>query len=115
MKKRIANPYYHTLQRVFDLRMPVYLYSVDDLVHTTDGYPCEALYHFPGHLGENQNTHVILINSKNLNTMPIFLECVAHEYVHCWQEENGFELKHNESSQYQKWKRYLKRYYFLNI
>ena len=111
--KRIANPYAPLFADIFGLRTEVTIYSKRRVKHPTLGFECEALM-FP--VGFNKNkTHIIVLSKAYTGTLSKYLNCVAHEYVHAWQDENGYNTNHGEKSMFKPWARYLKERYGLLI
>ena len=116
--KPVANPYAPLFDSIFELKNPVQLYRVDilgmfdcgDIGELTE---CCAVY-WPMSMTESDN-HIIILADEHTNTLDTYMGTLAHEYIHAWQEENGFELYHSEKTQFKPWARYLKRYYGITV
>jgi hypothetical protein len=95
------------------LKKPVRLYTSPEVYHPTDDFECCAIYFPPDCTGKK--SHKIVISLTHSETLETYLGCVAHEYIHAWQEERGYSLAHGEKSQFKAWARYLKKYYHIIV
>ncbi len=112
--KKIANPYAVLFAEIFELNTAVTVYSKRKIKHPSEGYECEALM-YPVGYNKGQKKHVIILSKKYTSTLSGYLNCLAHEYVHAWQDENGYNTNHGEKSQFKPWARYLKERFGLLI
>jgi hypothetical protein len=111
MMKRIANPYAPLLAEIFNLKREVRIYRMPEIHY--DNSECCALY-WPPKLTNNK-THKIIIADKWSDTLGTYLGCIAHEYIHAWQDEKNLNYGHGEKSQFMPWARYLRKYYGITV
>jgi hypothetical protein len=107
MMKRIANPYGVLFKQIFKLKRDVRIYRMPEIHY--DNIECCALYWPP--CITKKECHKIIIADKYSELLEDYLGCIAHEYIHAWQDEHGYHYGHGEKSQFLPWARYLKHYY----
>jgi hypothetical protein len=79
-----------------------------------DGDSCMGMYE-----GENVSdkkiNHKIRFATSEVKTTEDLFSTLAHEYVHAWQMEHGFDLDHDTASGFTNWRKYFQAYYGIDI
>lgn len=80
---------------------------------TLDGDDCFGLY-----FGDDINgkfTHQILISKRENISEKTLFNTIAHEYVHCWQLENGYDTLHDKKTMFKAWQEFFIEFYQIDI
>lgn len=78
-----------------------------------DGDYCFGLYY--GDNINNRYNHQILISIEENNTLKTLFNTLAHEYIHCWQLENGFDTLHDNKTMFKIWREYFINKYQIDV
>jgi hypothetical protein len=93
------------LRREIGVSLRVYLRPKKEIIY--QGYICWGLYTV------SKKSHIIEYHAGLDN---IALACVlAHEYVHAWQRENGYDQLRHKRDKFPAWVKYFKSKYKLDI
>ena len=73
------------------------------------GVYCVGLYE------DEFDYHLIQVSRAEIwNPVELFAT-IVHEYIHAWQSENDLPLNHSPSGYFDRWRKYFRRYYGVNI
>lgn len=97
----MKTPYKHIarLTQFCDLKKPVYVAFVPCVIWEKSE-AVNACYQPVLSEGEILEHHLITLSCENRKTRDI-INCLAHEFIHAWQMENGLEyLAHDEKFEF---------------
>lgn len=96
------------LKDIFKLKCMPYVSKVRALKF--DGEQCWGMY--DGHQPKpGKFVHKIRIARDCGTDIYQLFGTIAHEYVHAWQHENGFEVDHDAKSGFKKWQKYFQKHF----
>ena len=78
-----------------------------------DGDSCMGMYE--GEKVGKKHLHKIRIATSEVKSDIDLFSTLAHEYVHAWQMEHGFDLDHDTASGFTQWRNYFNAYYGIDI
>jgi hypothetical protein len=79
-----------------------------------DGDSCMGMYEGEN-ISDKKIIHKIRIATSEVKSDLDLFSTLAHEYVHAWQMEHGFDLDHNRESGFTQWRDYFQAYYGIDI
>lgn len=96
------------LKDVFKLKYKPYISKVRSLKF--DGDPCLGMY--DGHEPKpGKFVHKIRVARDCATDNYQLFGTIAHEYIHAWQHEKGFEVDHSTKSGFKKWQKYFAKHF----
>jgi hypothetical protein len=79
-----------------------------------DGDSCMGMYEGEN-ISDKKINHKIRVATSEVKTDKDLFSTLAHEYVHAWQMEHGFDLDHDTASGFTQWRNYFNAYYGIDI
>lgn len=107
--KTLLVEYGKILQKEFSLAKPVFIVSQKNLIWKKTNEACFAIY------WGRKHSHKITIHSDVFKCPVMLFATMAHEYIHAWQEENGYSKMRHNNDQFPEWAKYFKKAHFVDV